>query len=128
MPLLLVRSNIEPLVLLFTLGGILLVFFVTVRVLFKHSYGELLIGGGAFWLMSLLGLLQLGRSNLTYAAGANFALYFAAISITVIAGFTGLALVVNSSRESINEVTSAIGELAKTKPKSPRKRRRHKRR
>jgi hypothetical protein len=122
LPSLLVRAILEPLVLLFTFGGVLLVFYATIRVLFKHSYGELAIGAGAFWIMFVLGAYQLGNSNLAYVNIASFYVYFAALSITVISGFTGLALLINSSRAALSEFTSVVAELG-VKDKRRRQRR-----
>ncbi len=115
LPLLFVRANVEPLVLLFTLGGVLWILYISVMSIFKHSYGELAIGGAAFWIMFIIGVMQLNNSSLNYVGSSNFALYFAAMSITVISGFTGLALTINSSREALGELTGAFEALGKRK-------------
>jgi len=127
-PLLLTKPSIEPIVLLFTLGGILLVLYTSIKVIFKHSYWELVIGGGTFWIMFLFGLFQVNHYALSQTASSNFALYFAAMSITIIAGFTGLAMILNSSRESIREVARAglmfqkqSGRQSPARPKPARK-------
>ncbi len=121
LPLLFVRISLEPLVLLFSLGGVLIVLYTTVLLIFKHSYGELAIGGAAFWLTFIVGLIQLSSPGLTYVASSNFALYFAAMSISVISGFTGLALIINSSRDALGEFMLS-NEMREGRPKRTRRR------
>ena len=110
-----------PLFLLFTFGGVLLVMYVSIIIIFRHHYGELLIGGAALWIMFFFGLSQLGGSGLNYAGNANFSIYFAALSLTVVSGFVGIALLINSSREALEEL---MKEIAPTPRPVPRKRRR----
>ncbi len=111
-PLFFVRSYIEPVALLFSFGGFFWVLYATVVLIFKHSYGELAIGGTAFWAMFIFGIFTLNsNTQLPMTALSNFALYFAAMSITVISGFVGLALIINASRESLREFTSTVTEM-----------------
>ncbi len=111
LPLLFVKSDIEPIVVLFAYGGVLWVIYATIKIIFKHSYGELAIGGTALWIMFIVGLIEVHSSGLSYVSNANFALYLAALSITVISGFTGLALLINTTRDALSEFTGAIEEL-----------------
>lgn len=122
LPLLFVRSYLEPLVLLFTFGGVFWILFISVLFIFKHSYGELALGGGAFWFMFLFGLYELGNANLNLISKNYFTLYYAAMTITVISGFIGLALVINSSHESIKEFTDTMKAVEKQSRRSTRKR------
>ncbi|MGI0100362.1 MAG: hypothetical protein ACREBH_01390 [Candidatus Micrarchaeaceae archaeon] len=110
LPLLFVGSYMEPLMLLLTFGGVLWMLYISIAVLFKHSYGELAIGGAIFWLMFALGLLEISR-NFSTATKISFSLYFATMSITIIAGFIGLAMIINSSSDSFKEFTSTISDL-----------------
>jgi hypothetical protein len=121
LPLLFVKISLEPLMILFSLGGVLLVLYTTVLLIFKHSYGELAIAAVAFWATFVLGLLQLSNPNLTAIAASNFALYFAAMAISVISGFTGLALIINSSRDALGEFTIA-NPVKQNRPKRRTKR------
>jgi hypothetical protein len=111
LPLVFSSSYLEPLVLLFTFGGVFFILFFSVRVIFKHSFGELLLGGGAFWFMFAFGLFELGNAGLNTISKNYFTLYFAAMSITVISGFVGLALVTNASQESMKDFTTTIEAL-----------------
>ena len=122
LPLLFVGSGIEPLILLFTLGGVFWILYFSVRFIFKHYYSELVIGAVAFWVMFAFGLYQFNNSlQSSYATTSNFAVYFAAMTITVVCGFVGLALIINSSRESLAEFRSAAEAIASTKKSKPRK-------
>lgn len=111
LPLLFANSLLEPLILLFTFGGVFWILFLTVRVIFGHAFGELALGGVAFWFMLVFALYEVYNTRLTYISESYFTLYFAAMSITVISGFVGLALIVNASRESLKEFTSTVEEI-----------------
>lgn len=128
-PLLMARPVMEPIVLLFTSGGIMMVLYFTIRTLFKHSYAEFVIAGIAFWVMFIFGLFQLSGSTLSYSANIGFTLYYSAMSITVISGFTGITMLINSTRDSLGEFSSAMVELdKKLKSKTVRARRTRRRR
>lgn len=124
LPLLFAHSYLEPLILLFTFGGVFIILYLTVAVLFKHSFGELALGGGAFWFMFLFGLYELNNANLNAISKNYFTLYFAAMTITVVAGFVGLALVTNASREAVKDFTVTMGELEKASRRRPSRTRR----
>jgi uncharacterized membrane protein HdeD (DUF308 family) len=121
-PLLFVSASIEALYILFSLGGIFWILYGTVRAIFKHSYEELAIGASAFWIMFAFGLYQLSMAvPLNLMANTLFTIYFAAMSITVIAGFVGLALIINSSREAMGEFTSRMKPSATSTSKKVKK-------
>ncbi|MDE1871267.1 MAG: hypothetical protein KGI06_03440 [Candidatus Micrarchaeota archaeon] len=118
-PLFFVGSYVAaPLFLLFTFGGVLLVLYASILAIFRHHYGELVIGAAALWIMFLFGLSQLGSSGLNYAGSANFSIYYTILSFTVVSGFVGIALLINSSRESLDEL------MRKVAPSARRQRRR----
>lgn len=117
LPLLFVSSYLEPITLLFSFGGAMIVVFITVMLVFKHSYGELAIGGAALWFMCALGLLELSSSALNVATKNSFSLYFAAMTLTIVAGFVGLTLLFNSTRESLYELTLVMNKIDKEYPK-----------
>lgn len=103
LPLLFANIYMEPIMMLFTLGGVFLVLYGSIAIIFKHKYGELAIGGIAFWFMFVFGLYALSNAQLGASGKSNFSLYLATMSITIITGFVGLALIFNSSTESMHE-------------------------
>ena len=124
LPLLFVRSDIEPLYLLFTLGGAFWIIYLSVRFIFKHSYNEIAIGAVALWAMFAFGMYQFSNAvGTTYIANSNFALYFAAMTITVVSGFVGLALIINSSREALIAYTGSFKPTASSSKKRTKRRR-----
>ena len=125
LPLMFVGSLIEPLMVLFAFGGVLLVLYLSVAILFKHSYGELTIGCITFWLLFIFGILTVNGSVVNAAAKGSFAIYFSAMSMAVVSGFVGLAMIVNSSSDSFKEFTRTIEDF-KSKPKRPRRKKKRK--
>jgi len=81
LPLLFVSSYMEPVVLLFTLGGAFLVVYGSIAILFKHSYKELAIGWIALWIMCLFAYTQMSSAQFSTASRGYFSAYIAAISI-----------------------------------------------
>jgi hypothetical protein len=125
LPLLFVKSDIEPIFVLFTIGGVFGIIYITVRSIFKHHYNELAIGAIAFWAMFAFGYYQfVNASQSAYAANSNFAVYFAAMTITVISGFVGLALIINSSREALAEFGNMAMAKGIAKSNAPKARKR----
>ncbi len=127
-PLLFVGSYMEPVMLLFTLGGAFLVLYGSITILFKHSYKELAIGGLAFWVMFLFANMELNNAAISMASKSYFSLYVAVMSITIITGFVGLALIFNSANEAMREFKGDMDRIASDEVRpSARKARRRKR-
>jgi hypothetical protein len=112
MPLLFVSSYMEPVMLLFTLGGTLLVVYGSIAILFKHKYKELAIGWIAFWVMFLFANMELSNAGISLASKSYFSVYVATMSITIITGFVGLALLFNSANESMREFKKDMERIA----------------
>ena len=112
MPLLFTSSYMEPVMLLFTLGGTLLVVYGSIAILFKHSYKELVIGCLAFWIMFLFADVELGNAAISLASKSYFSVYVSAMSIVIITGFVGLALLFNSANESMREFKRDMDRIA----------------
>lgn len=124
-PVFLVNLYIEPVYLVFTVGGIFWMLYLSVNLIFKHSYGELAIGGAALWIMFFLGILEISGSAFSNSTIAYFSTYFAAMVITVVVGFTGLALIYNYSNESMREFRNVIEKLEReSRGGAPQRRRR----
>ena len=107
-PIFFVTSYFKPIYILFAFGGILLVLYTSIAVIFKHSYRELVIGTGACWFMLILGIIQLSNTQLDIQTIANFNLYFAVMSIMIISTFIGIALLFNSANESNIEFMNMV--------------------
>jgi hypothetical protein len=111
LPLLFSNAYTEPVMLLFALGGVFLVLYGTISIIFKHRYGELAIGGVAFWIMFAFSMLELGNSQLNIATRSSLSLYVAAMSITIITGFVGLAMLFNSTKEATREFVNVVERI-----------------
>ena len=103
--------DLEPIVLLFSIGGVFLVLYASITLIFKHKYGELAIGGAAYWVVFYVGLATLSSSQFNFLTRTNFSVYFAAMCITIITGFTGLALLYDSAKESAQEFIRSIERI-----------------
>jgi archaellum component FlaF (FlaF/FlaG flagellin family) len=99
-PLLFIASYLQPIVVLAAFGGIFLVLYISLVLIFKNSYKELIIGAVAYLFMVIFGLSQLHGTLFNISTLANFNLYFAVMSIMIISSFTGLAMLFNSTNES----------------------------
>lgn len=124
-PLLFSSSYIEPITLLFSFGGICLILFFTVMVIFKHKFGELAIGGAAFWVMCLIGVLELNGTVLSTSTKTFFSLYLAAMALSIICGVIGVTMIINSSRESLNEAMLIMEDMdrARSRQRASRRKR-----
>ncbi len=124
LPLLFVNYYTEPIVLLFSLGCIFIVGYGTISTLFKHRYTELMIGGVAFFVMFFFSMYELGIAQMNIAAKANFSVYVAIMSITIIFGFVGIAMLFNSAKESMREFVNTVERIERDerirKPKAAR--------
>lgn len=107
-PLFLVASYLKPIYLLFAFGGILLVLYASIALIFKHDYKELIIGAAACWFMLILGLMLINNTQFNIQTIANFNLYFAVMSIMIIFSFTGIAMLFNSANESNIEFMNMV--------------------
>jgi hypothetical protein len=121
-PFLFVKPYIQPLILLFTMGGVFCVLYFGIALLFKHSYGEFAIGCIAFWALFVLGLVRLSNTQISLPSQSIFIFYFSSMSMMIICSFVGLALIINSSRDSFKDFRASITELNSIKkPRSKRR-------
>lgn len=125
LPLVFFNSSFEPIVLLFSFGGVFWVLYLSAILLFKQPYHEVAIGAIAMWVMFLVGITGMLNSN----AGtntANFALFTSMISLILISGVTGVVLLFNSGSYLSSEF-ERYHSKGSTKSVTKNKRRRRKR-
>ncbi|MEM3827571.1 MAG: hypothetical protein QXR58_03165, partial [Candidatus Micrarchaeaceae archaeon] len=103
-------SYIEPLIFLFSFGGILWIFYISVAVIFRHRYNEIAFGALALWIIFIIGLLGLHSllSPQPYLlskvnASATFSLFISMVSLITIFGIVGVAMLFDSSRAFAKE-------------------------
>ncbi len=94
----------SSLVMLFSIGGILMVLYLAISLIFKHRYHEIAIASLLIWASFLLALFVIGPQyyyNPPLFDAASFLV--ASIVVLVIFSVTGMAMLVHSSNEFINE-------------------------
>ena len=131
LPVLFFNNYIEPLVFLFSFGGVLWVFYLSVLLIFRHTYHEIAFSALALWVIFAVGMFALYSSNNLYAVGiqqsaniARFSLFLSMISLITIFGVTGMALVFNSSNAFVSEIKYLINAMeSETKPRTTTRRR-----
>ena len=91
-PLLILRTSFKVVVLLFSLGGILLIIYLTIGGIFKQYFHELGLAGVALWIIFAV--------NSFYLTAVPILLeYFVTvITLILIFGITGVAIIFNSSQ------------------------------
>ncbi|MGC8622640.1 MAG: hypothetical protein ACP5UC_01610 [Candidatus Micrarchaeia archaeon] len=111
-PILFFNSMIEPLIFLFSFGGVLWVFYLSVYVIFKHHYNEIAFGALSLWIIFLFGMLSLYSSMTSVPVYMNvqqssellrFSLFLSMASLITIFGIIGASLLFNSSRYIMDE-------------------------
>ncbi len=122
LPLVFISSFVEPLMLLFSLGCLVWILYFSTFLLFRHSFGELAIGAAAFWIMFSFGLYVMGNAAFGAASLALFSIYLSSMTMVIVSGVVGLALIINSSRDSFAEFSKTIEHL-KERRRLPRPRR-----
>ncbi|MGC8652195.1 MAG: hypothetical protein ACP5UH_03015 [Candidatus Micrarchaeia archaeon] len=110
LPLLFFANAYEPIVILFGFGGVFLVIFLSVKVLFNYSYYEMAIGAAALWIVALIAAMGVFTSSTPSNALAlsSFALFVSVLSLIIITGFIGMSLLINAS----NEFSHEFGRIA----------------
>jgi len=109
-PMLYFSSAIEPLVLLFSFGGVFWILYLSILMLFRHSYHEIAVGAIALWAVFFIALMNLSGAN--PAANSTYILFVSAITLIIVCGFTGLMMVSISSNEFTKEFESSVANKA----------------
>ena len=92
MPLFFVAPYVEPVALLITLGGVFLLLYVSIFLLFRQYYNELIIGTVGFWFMLIFGFVELNNIQFNVLTKSYFSAYLSIMSIMIISSFVGLAM------------------------------------
>ncbi|HII09802.1 MAG: hypothetical protein ABSE71_04520 [Candidatus Micrarchaeaceae archaeon] len=125
LPLLFTGSSyLEPVTLLFSLGGAFLVGWAGISFFFRQRYHELAIGWVAFWIMFAFASIELNNSTVSIASKSYFSVYVAIMSIVIITGFVGLAFLFNSANESMREFKSVMERIEADESKMAARKRR----
>lgn len=114
LPLVLINSFIAPLMFLFSFGGILWVLYISVTILFRHSYRELAYGATALLIVFAIAMLavtgSLSNTQLYLNAQAYVAatLFIAMATLIIVFGGTGMMLMFNSTNEFVREFEDTV--------------------
>jgi hypothetical protein len=120
LPILFFNSQIGPLILLFSFGGVYWVVYISIGLLFRHLYHELAIGGLASWIMFVIGVL--GASSVS-SATTIYSLFISSTSLIIISSVIGLAMMYNSSKEFESEFAQSVGSNEKKQGKKAKRKR-----
>ncbi|MCW6161514.1 MAG: hypothetical protein LVQ97_04985 [Candidatus Micrarchaeales archaeon] len=130
LPLLFVSYSFEPLIFLFTFGGILWIMYISVAALFRYRYVELAFGAVALWAVFVVSALLLaGNSSSASIASSSYAevttITFT-VMIILVFGIIGMMMLFNSTNDFIHEIEDMISlsMAPETKTKSQKLRRR----
>ncbi len=92
------------LTMLFSIGGILMVLYLTTSIIFKHRYHEVAVASLLVWLSFLLALVSIGPQ---YYLNPPFFEYFsfliASVVVIVVFAMMGLIMLTSSANEFISE-------------------------
>ncbi len=106
-PLFFVTNAIEPLIFLFSFGGILLVMYLSVGLIFKHTYNELAFGAVALWIIFIVSIIATTEGaatlNVPLSAYLSVNLFISISSLIVVFAFIGLMLLFNSTKEFVTD-------------------------
>lgn len=94
----------SSLTMLFSIGGILMVLYLTTSLIFKHRYHEVAIASLLIWVSFLLALISIGPEYyLNPPFFAYFSFLIASVVVIVIFAMMGLVMLISSSNEFISE-------------------------
>ncbi|MCL4362864.1 hypothetical protein M1439_00245 [Candidatus Marsarchaeota archaeon] len=106
-PIFFVTNAIEPLIFLFSFGGILLVMYLSVGLIFKHTYTELAFGAAALWIIFIVSIVATTEGaatlNVPTSAYLSVNLFISISSLIVVFAFIGLMMLFNSTKEFVTD-------------------------
>ncbi len=105
MVLLFINSTIEPLVLLFSFGGVFWIMYLAIDSIFQKRYGEIAAGAAALWVIFFVGIYEVHVNYLI--TNASLALLVSAVSLVAIFGVTGLTILIKTTHEFSVEIKRA---------------------
>ncbi len=100
LPLSILNTHQRIITLLFSLGGILLILYLSIGGIFKHYFHELIFAGAALWI--IFGISAFYSNSVPYVLE-----YFITLtSLLIIFGISGIAIIFNSSQSLIKDYIS----------------------
>jgi MFS family permease len=106
-PMLFFGSSMALIVFMFSFGGMLWILYLSVFIIFRHTYHELAIAAVTLWiafLISFTGVNSVARGTPITA----YALFVSTVMAITVAGVTGMAMLFNASREFEKEFRESI--------------------
>ncbi|MEM0154512.1 MAG: hypothetical protein QW814_01605 [Methanothrix sp.] len=94
--------GVEPIILLFSFGGILWVLYVSVRTLFKHSYFEIAYGASVLWIIFVIGIAFVSGTTGGLNTSQSVAITFISMaSLIVVFASMGITMMFKSTKEFV---------------------------
>jgi len=94
--------GVEPIMLLFSFGGILWVLYASVRALFKHSYFEIAYGASVLWIIFVIGIAFIGGVSGGLNSSQGIAITFISMaSLIVVFASMGITMMFKSTKEFV---------------------------
>ncbi|MCL4387827.1 hypothetical protein M1567_01590 [Candidatus Marsarchaeota archaeon] len=94
--------GVEPVILLFSFGGILWVLYASVRALFKHSYFEIAYGASVLWIIFVIGIAFVSgvSGGLSYSQSTAVT-FISMASLIVVFASMGITMMFKSTKEFV---------------------------
>jgi len=117
---------LEPIILLFSFGGIMWVLYASVRMLFKHSYFEIAYGASVLWVIFIIGLAVVVGNGINPITSSEYIviLFVSMASLIVVFGSVGMSMMFRSTKDFVadfEKIVSTIEGKSMHAQKSPRK-------
>lgn len=94
--------GVEPVILLFSFGGILWVLYASVRALFKHSYFEIAYGASVLWIIFVIGIAFVSGVSGGLSSSQSIAVTFISMaSLIVVFASMGITMMFKSTKEFV---------------------------
>ncbi len=100
-PMLLFSGPLSFIVFMFCLGGMFLLTYTSVLVIFRHAYHEVAIAAGTLWIAFLISFscAKVVPSGIPATAITAYALFISTVVVILVTGVTGMVMLFNASRE-----------------------------
>ncbi|MEM0202026.1 MAG: hypothetical protein QXR73_02520 [Candidatus Micrarchaeaceae archaeon] len=113
--------GVEPIILLFSFGGILWVLYASVRVLFKHSYFEIAYGASVLWIIFVIGIAFVDGTTGGLNTSQSVAITFISMaSLIVVFGSMGITMMFKSTKEFVVDFENVMRAIEGRPELSPR--------
>jgi uncharacterized membrane protein len=123
-PMLLSSGPITFIIFMFCFGGMLLLTYISVLVIFRHTYHELAIAAGTLWIVFVVSFAMANGVPRGIPINA-YAIFISTVVVILVTGVTGMTMLFNASREFSKDFVSIA--TAHGKPTARRSSRRRSR-